>query len=205
MRTKLKLIGCGGHCKVVLDALFQEQLDYDISLCDDNVSLHGQEIHGCIIDSTLESLTTFDGFVHISIGNNKVRERIVKALNPNTYLLTIIHPKACLSTSVTIGPGAFIAAMSILAPDSSVGTSSIINHGAIVDHEVIVGDYTHVAPNVTLGGQVKVGNSVFIGAGAIVLPGIKIGDGAIVGAGAVVTKNVKSSTTVMGVPALPKE
>jgi sugar O-acyltransferase (sialic acid O-acetyltransferase NeuD family) len=205
MRTKLKLIGCGGHCKVVLDALFLEHSDYDISLCDDNESLHGKEICGCIIDSTIDSLAEFDGFVHITIGNNAARERIVNALHPDAKLLTIKHPKACISASANINPGSFIAAMSILAPDCSVGTSSIINHGAIIDHEVIVGDYTHIAPNVTLGGQVQVGKRVLIGAGAIILPGIKIGDGAIVGAGAVVTKDVKNSTTVMGVPALPKE
>ena len=66
---------------------------------------------------------------------------------------------------------------------------------------VLSGDWTHIAPNVTLGGQVKVGRGVLVGAGAVVLPNIHIGDYAVIGAGAVVTKDVPTKKTVVGVPA----
>lgn len=205
MRTKLKLIGCGGHCKVVLDALTLMHSDYAISLCDSNEALLGHEVAGYLIDSTMDTLSEFIGLVHLTIGNNKVREKIVKILHRDASLLSIKHPKAIIAQSALIKQGAFIAAGAILAPESSVGKCTIINHSAIIDHEVVVGDYTHIAPNVTLGGQVQVGHGALIGAGAVVLPGIKIGDGAIVAAGAVVTKDVNNFTTVIGVPALPKE
>lgn len=203
--NKLTLIGCGGHCKVVLDAFMLTHSDYDISLCDDNNSLLGKEISGHLVGSTKDHLADYTGFVHVTIGNNRFREMTALTLPTNVTLLSIIHPKACISASAHIEAGTFIAAMAILGPECYVGKCSIVNHGAIIDHEAVVGNYTHIAPNVTLGGQVQVGNGVLIGAGATVLPKIKIGDGAIVAAGAVVTKDVQHFTTVIGVPALPKE
>jgi len=70
----------------------------------------------------------------------------------------------------------------------------------VVDHECVVGEFSHVAPNATLGGQVKIGARVLIGAGANILPGMTIGDDCVVGAGAVVTRNLTGGTYV-GMPA----
>ena len=50
---------------------------------------------------------------------------------------------------------------------------------------------------------VRLKRGCYIGAGAMLMPGVEIGENAIVGAGAVVTCNVRSNTTVAGVPARP--
>lgn len=199
--NNLKIIGCGGHCKVVLDALMQAPHQYKLSLCDSNAALLGKKINEFIIDSTFDSLSDFNGFVHIAIGNNKIREQIVNLLHKDAELLTIIHPAAIISPSANIKSGSLITAGAILGPESEVGKACIINHAAVIDHEVKIGDYCHIAPNSTLGGNVKVGNQVLIGAGAVVLPNLTIGDGAIIGAGSVVTKSVKVNSIVMGIPA----
>jgi sugar O-acyltransferase (sialic acid O-acetyltransferase NeuD family) len=197
----LKIIGCGGHCKVVLDALSLCEPSFHISLCDNNKDLLGKEIGGFIVDSTMESLVDFSGFVHVAIGNNQTRKNILRLINIKASILTVIHPSAVVSKSAHVESGVFIAANAILAPESYIGHGSIINHGAVVDHEVTVGECSHVAPNSTLGGRVTIGNGVLIGAGAVVLPGVTIGDGAVVAAGAVVLQDVKEFMTVKGVPA----
>ncbi|KTC91642.1 acetyltransferase [Fluoribacter dumoffii] len=199
--NQLKIVGCGGHCKVVLDALSLSSHSFQLSLCDGNKNLLGKEICGLAIDSTMESLTDYSGLIHLAIGNNLARQNILKTINPEISLFTVIHPAAIISKSAVIGDGAFIAANAILAAESFIGRSSIVNHGAIVDHEVSIGECSHIAPNSTLGGQVSVGNGVLIGAGAVVLPGVRIGDGAVIAAGSVVIKDVKEFTTVKGVPA----
>lgn len=203
--NQLKIIGCGGHSKVVIDALLLSTTEFQISLCDSNKELLGKDIYGLLIDSNMESLIDFKGFVHVAIGNNLIRKKIFKLLNGETLLLTIIHPATCISKHSSIGAGSFIGANAILGPESFIGIGCIINHGAIIDHEVKIGSCSHIAPNSTLGGNVTIGSNVLIGAGAVVLPGITIGDGAIVGAGSVVTKNVKENTLVKGVPAVEKE
>lgn len=198
---QLKIIGCGGHCKVVLDALSLCNHSLQLSLCDSNKDLLGKEIAGFLIDSTMESLADYSGLMHLAIGNNRARQNILELINPEASLFTVIHPAAIVSKSAFIEKGVFIAAKAILAPESYIGRGSIINHGAIVDHEVRVGECSHIAPNSTLGGQVVIGSGVLIGAGAVVLPGVTIGNGAIIAAGAVVVKDVKEFTTVKGVPA----
>lgn len=203
--NQLKIIGCGGHAKVVLDALSLTVHTLNIGLCDSNEALLGKEIGGVLVESTQASLVNYAGFVHIAIGDNKTRWSIANALNQQSILYTVIHPTAVISSSAQITAGAFIAACAVLGPECSLGASTIINHGAVVDHEVSVGACSHVAPNSTLGGNVKVGHGVLIGAGATVLPGVHIGDGAIVAAGAVVLKDVAAYTTVKGIPAVCKD
>lgn len=202
--NQLKIIGCGGHSKVVIDALLLCEHSYQISLCDSNKDLLGKEIFGLLIDSTMESLEDFKGLIHVAIGNNKVRQELFKLLNTQMSLLTIIHPSASISNHANIEEGSFIAAKTVVGPESSIGEGCIINHGAVVDHEVTIGAYSHIAPNSTLAGNVNIGKGVLIGSGAVVLPGITIGDGAIIAAGAVVIKDVIKNTQVMGVPAVEK-
>jgi acetyltransferase-like isoleucine patch superfamily enzyme len=57
------------------------------------------------------------------------------------------------------------------------------------------------------GGELRpphVAQGASIGGGAVLLPGVHVGEDAIIGAGSVVTKDVASSTKVMGVPAREK-
>lgn len=203
--NQLKIVGCGGHGKVVIDTFILCKQAMSISLCDDNKELLGKKICGLFVDSTLDSLLNFTGLIHIAIGNNKIRQNIFESINSKSLLFSIIHPSAIISNFARIELGSFIAAGSIVAADSHISQGCIINHGAVVDHEVTVGAFSHIAPNSTLGGQVVIGKQVLVGSGAIILPGITVGDGAIIAAGAVVNKNVKNNTTVMGVPAVCKE
>ncbi|RUR20252.1 acetyltransferase [Legionella sp. km535] len=202
MHTKLKIIGCGGHSKVVLDALSLCDKTFEISLCDSNKDLLGKELSGHLIDSTMDDLPEYTGLAHVAIGNNQIRFNIIQAISKKASLYTIVHPAAIIAKSSHIESGTFIAAQAILGPDSYIGEGSIINHSAVVDHEVIVGSCSHIAPNSTLGGKVTIGSRVLIGAGAVILPGVSIGDGAVIGAGSVVVKDVQPNTIVKGVPAV---
>jgi acetyltransferase-like isoleucine patch superfamily enzyme len=48
---------------------------------------------------------------------------------------------------------------------------------------------------------VTIGDDAVIGSRAVLIAGVKIGRGSVVGAGAVVTKDVATSTVVLGIPA----
>lgn len=86
------------------------------------------------------------------------------------------------------------------------------------DTDIYVGDYTMLAPNVTLataghpilpelrekGYQynmpVRIGKNCWLGAGVVVLPGVSIGDNTVVGAGSVVTKDLPANVVAVGNP-----
>ncbi|HIV68248.1 MAG TPA: sugar O-acetyltransferase [Candidatus Butyricicoccus stercorigallinarum] len=89
---------------------------------------------------------------------------------------------------------------------------------AVDDTHIYIGDYTQIAPNVTLttAGHpicpelreqayqfnlpIHIGRNCWIGAGAIILPGVTIGDNAVIGAGSVVTRDIPPNVVAVGSP-----
>lgn len=84
---------------------------------------------------------------------------------------------------------------------------------------VIVGDYTQLAPGVTLatahhpidpvargaywecGDPITIGKNVWLGTNVVVLPGVTIGDNTVVGAGSIVTRDLPANVVAVGSPA----
>lgn len=107
--------------------------------------------------------------------------------------------KAKRKTGIEIHPGAVI------------GKGMFIDHGSgvVIGETAIVGDNCTMFHGATLGGTGKekgkrhptIGNNVFIGSGAKVLGNILVGDNVKIGANAVVLKDVRSNSTVVGIPA----
>ncbi len=190
------IYGAGGHGKVVLDAMQDACIDCAGFVDDREISswvgLYVLKLSNLVMDGS--------NYFHLAIGNCKARAAIAAQLENANYF-SVTHPSAVIAKTAQIGLGTFSAAQSVIAPDAKIGNHCIINHAAVVDHDCLVGDYTHIAPQSSLGGGVKVGKGVLIGTGAVVLPGIVIADYAVIGAGAVVTKNVAEGITVVGNPA----
>jgi len=190
------IYGAGGHGKVVLDAMQVAHIDCAGFADDAEVSTWMNL--GVYKPSTLNLEAEI--YLHLAIGNCRTREAIATSLRLAKFF-NLSHPSAVIAKTAEIGSGTFVAALSIIAPDAQIGKHCIINHAAVVDHDCIVGDFTHIAPQSSLGGGVKVGKGVLIGAGAVILPGVSINDYAVIGAGALVTKDVAAAMTVIGNPA----
>jgi sugar O-acyltransferase (sialic acid O-acetyltransferase NeuD family) len=204
MRTEnIFVVGASGHSKVVLDTLLQSGvLPSRIFVTDDNAEFGQRKLLGRSVTSPAVQAQAAAASFHVAIGNGCIRKRLYEQLAALGSLpLTVLHLRAVLSPFSTIGLGAFVAANAVVGPAAIVGRGVIINHGAVVDHDCDVGEFTHIAPNATLGGGVRIGQLALIGAGATILPGVRIGDGAIIGAGAVVLNDVDPGETFVGVPA----
>ena len=191
------IYGAGGHGKVVLDAMERSGVECS-GFLDDAEDIN--QFIGLPVIKPLELKNLGLVSLHIAIGNNKVREKLVGLLGQVNYL-TVFHPATVVSFRASIGDGCFLSAHAVIAPDALVGQHCIVNHNATVDHDCILGDFSHVAPHGVLGGGAKIGRGVLVGSGAVVLPGISVGDYAIIGAGAIVNKNVDSGVKVAGNPA----
>jgi sugar O-acyltransferase (sialic acid O-acetyltransferase NeuD family) len=204
---KILIIGAGGHAQVVADILIcgcklSSKNAHPIGYLDDNPKIVGQSYLNIPVLGNLQQISTIDhDYVVVAIGNNQRRKQIFDQLKlANENFLTVIHPSAIISTSVTIGVGSMICAGAIINPAATIGNNVIINTGSTIDHHNHIADHVHIAPGVNLGGEVTVAEGTFIGIGASIIPQRQIGEWSIIGAGATIITNVEPHTTYVGTP-----
>lgn len=197
MKENVIIIGAGGHAKVVIDCIEQEN-KYEVSSVADDVYDNRSILHFKVIKKEKNYVNQN---AIIAIGNGATRKSIAQELQSN--FVTTIHPTAVISNYAKIGKGCQVFASAVVNAGATVGQHVIINTGAIVEHDCWIGDYVHLSPNCCLGGNVTVGAGTHIGIGATVIQGITIGANVIVGAGAVVVSNIPDNCTAVGIPAKP--
>ena len=199
-RGALLLFGAGGHARVVADAAQRGgEWEWLVASDRDPACCQGMLLPGVPL-LLPQDAASWGGLVHVSIGDNKAREREAHALGL-ARLVSVLHPAATRATTASVDAGCFVAAGVVLGPLSRLGVGVIVNHGAVVDHDCEVGDFSHVAPRAVLGGGVHLGRRVMLGAGAVVLPGVRVANDVVVGAGAVVHRNLEAPGTYAGLPA----
>lgn len=201
MAMSVLVVGAGGHAKVVLATLYDLGIDVEGVLDDARVSAIG-EILGVPIIGPISLLSEQPARAVLAIGSNAVRQRLAASLVEVEWL-TLVHPRAVVHESVTLGSGTVVFAGAVLQPDTVVGRHVIVNTGATIDHDGRIVDFAHVAPGAHLSGGVTVGEGGFLGVGACAVPDITIGAWGIVGAAAAVVQDLPSNVTAVGVPAMP--
>lgn len=207
MNLPLIVIGGGGHCRVLLDALRLSGREI-LGICDKDPSRFGGRIMGIPILGTDDEIYRFGcDAVALVNGIGSAGSTVLRATTFRTFrclgyrFATVIHPTAIIASDVTIDEGVQVMAGAIVQTGARVGMNSIINTRASIDHDCVIGTDVHLAPAVTLSGGVTVGNGVHIGTAATVIQGIDIGHDSIIGAGSVVLRDVGAGVTVFGVPA----
>lgn len=205
---QLLLVGGGGHCKSVIDALLTRDNEFDkIGIVDieEKVGtfISGVEVIG--VDSDLEDLYSQGykyAFVTLgSVGIPDKRTKIFEKLKKIGFEFpNIIDKSSTIGKDVCLSEGIFIGKNVIINTESKIGSYVIINTGAIIEHECKIGDFVHIAPGSVICGNVSIGDRTHIGANATLIQGIKVGANVVVGAGSTIIKNVEESTTIVGNP-----
>lgn len=199
MNNKITVIGAGGHAKVVIDCIEQENKYLISSVVDDNYK--GRTIFDFEVGKK-DNLGQYKGKrTIIAIGTSAVREMIAKTLLSD--FITTVHPTAVISKYTKVGTGSQIFAAAVVNAGAVIGKHVIINTAAVVEHDCIVGDFVNLSPNSCIGGKVTIGAGTQIGIGACVIQGITIGSNVIIGAGAVVISDIPDNCTAVGIPAKP--
>ena len=199
---KLVILGAGGHAKVVL-SLALDLGHQVLGLLDDDAEKWGQNLMGFPVagpTSRIWELAQRDVEFVLAIGDNGLRQKLAEEYQGVPWA-TLVHPKAYVHSSVTLGEGTVVMAGAIVQPMAVVGKHVIVNTGAVVEHDCWVGDYAHIAPGAKLGGGVWVGAGALVGIGAVIIPGRSVGDKAVLGGGSVVVRNIPSGAVAYGVPA----
>lgn len=198
LKKKIILLGAGGHCRVIIDAI-KNSKEYEIyGILDpkfsEDVSVSGVKIVGkdeLLFKLFKEGVKT--AFICVgSTLNCEPRKRIYAQLkNIGFQLPVLVHPKAIVAYDVRIEEGTFVAPGAVIGPNVKIGKNAIINTSSSVNHDCIIGDFVHIAPGATLCGGVKVGDETFIGAGANIIQFLNIGKKCVIGAGATVRRDVR--------------
>ncbi len=137
-----------------------------------------------------------------SVGSPAQRKSFVAdALSRGLKFTTIIHPKAHVAPSSTIGEGCVLHPGVIVAARTVVGRHTLVNRGCLIGHHAEIGEYVTVSPGANIAGRTRIGELAYIGMGSLVLDGLHVGERSVVGSGAFVTKDVAARTQVMGMPA----
>lgn len=208
MSNSIILVGGGGHCKVIVDIL-KEDNDYDEILISDLKENIGKEILGIKIEYTDDQLKDLykKGYksAFVSIGKVEINEHRKKIFNKikniGFNLPIIISKSANISQYSEIGEGTFIGKNVVINPETHIGKNCIINTGSIIEHDCIIEDNVHIGPGAILSGGTHIGNNSFIGTGAIIIQNINISQDTLIGAGAVVVKDINEPGVYVGTPA----
>jgi sugar O-acyltransferase (sialic acid O-acetyltransferase NeuD family) len=206
-KTKIIIVGAGGHGTAVADALLAAGQDV-LGFVDKEKGKHGQTICGLPVlggESILADYRSLgvqlaNGVGRIKAGGirSSVQERLELA---GWEFVTVRHPSATVSPFAYIASSVQLMANSVVQPGARVGPGCIVNSAAIVEHDVRLGAFVHVSCNATLCGGVTIGPGSHIGAAAVVRQGVHLGPSTVVGAGAVVLGSFSGGNTLVGVPA----
>ncbi len=201
------LLGAGGHAKVLLDILLEQNIEVvgivEKDGADLSLDLYGVPVIGSDSDVQQyppDKVELVNGIG--SIGATALRQKVYEKFKRQGYCFSqVIHPSAVVSRRAELGEGVQILAGAVVNIGVRIRDNSIINTNASVDHDCLIGAHVHIAPGVTLSGGVTVGDGSHIGTGASVVQGMEIGMNVIVGAGAAVIDNIEVGKTVYGIPA----
>ncbi|MBA4291021.1 MAG: acetyltransferase [Pseudomonas sp.] len=184
----LLIIGAGGHGKAVAEAAVLSGEWQRIAFADDRWP-DLRETFGWPVVSDVAGLAALEIQVAgaiAAVGNNFVREQWVKAIHSaGLPLLTVLHPRACVSASAVIGAGTAIMALATVGVDAVIGEGAIVNANATLDHDASLGAFAHLGVGVQLAGGVKIGARVWLQAGCSAGYQVVVGEGVVCAPGTV--------------------
>lgn len=168
MAKTLLILGAGGHGKAVAEAALLSGSWQQILFVDDRWPAL-QESFGLPVISDVAGLARCvekaQGAI-AAVGNNTVREQWCKAIEQaGIELISVVHPRAYVSSSVVLGAGTAVMALAVIGVDAQVGRAAIINANATLDHDAVLGDFAHLGVGVQIAGGVRVGARAWLQAG----------------------------------------
>ena len=203
MNNDLIIIGSGGHSNSVIEVIEENKNYNNIYFVDDNYeklkNFSNKKFLGKVKD--LKKFKKYSSSVFVALGDNSIRESIIKkVLDYNFKLINVISKTSLVSSSVKLSKGIFIGKSCVINANTKIGKGSIINTNSSIDHDCKIGNFCHIAPGCLLLGDVKISNNTFLGARTTVLNNVSIGQKSKIGAVSLVNKNLNKYSVGFGIP-----
>lgn len=201
MTMDLRIIGGGGHARVVAEAAKLQQWVTRFVVRDGALPADAV-MEGVLLQQLMDHTCTASFICGIgSVGPQSERYLVLQKY-ARARFASVCHPSATIATSARIGLGVFVAQGAQISTDAQIDDHALINTGAIIDHGAYIAPGAHIAPGATLSGDVRCGAFAHIGAGAVVMQGVHLAAGVVIGAGALVTKSIDKEYSIwVGSPA----
>ncbi len=205
---KIIIIGAGGHSKVIVDIIQNEQKYEIVGFIDNNLPIGHKVLDYQVlgkeeeINNLIKKQEIFGGV--IAIGDNFIRsnaEKKIKHYCSEFKFINCIHPKSNIAFNVVMGEGNVVMAGATINTSTKIGDHCIFNTNCSIDHDNSIANFSSIAPNGVTGGNVKVGEFSAIGIGATIKHNVSIGYNCIIGASSLVNKDTKSDSVYYGIPA----
>lgn len=181
------MIGNGAHARDLTAIYKRVYPDLGLAYYDDDVAKqYGQ----------VKAVERWDGRpFYIGVNDPQTRQVLDMRLDPDRAADALVDPTAVVGLRSELRPGCVLAPGVVLLADVKLGNHVHVNYGSSLTRAV-VGEYTTIAPGVTVCGDVTIGKRVFIGAGAVIKNLVEIGDDAFIRMGSVVKRNVGAGERV---------
>lgn len=182
MKSKIILVGGGGHCVSCIDVI-EQQDRFQIAGVIDPDKTKDQVLGYPILgdDTLLPVLKDRYDYALVTIGQIKSSENRVKIYNKLVSLgfdlPVIISPRAYVSRHAIVKPGTIIMHHAFLNAGVEVGCNSIINSKALIEHDSQIGNHCHISTGAIVNGGVVIGQGSFLGSNSVIKENVKIGDG----------------------------
>lgn len=209
MLKNLIIIGAGGvgrETALIVEAINNVAKEWNIlGFVDDNKAIHNKEVNDYKVLGGLDYLLDYKEEVYVvcAISNYEIKKKIINAIknsNSNISFTNIIHPTIKLNKTVKVGNGCIIYPGNIITANIEIGNHVIISPKCGIGHDSVIKDYCTLLWNVNVSGNVLLEEGVTMGSGSTIIQGKKIGKGSFIGAGALVIRDIKESSTAVGVP-----
>jgi acetyltransferase EpsM len=205
----LLVIGAGGHARAIITTAERLRRWREISVIDIDYKKQEEKILGKRIAGGLDRLDSLNNNEHeiaVAIGDALKRKEIIEDERFKKFkIINIVHDKALVDKTVTMGVGNYIGPMAHIGPLVKLGSGNIINTMANIEHEVEIGSYCQMSPCSVICGRTKLKDLVFLGANATILEKLTVVSNVKIGAGAVIVGNIdECNGTYIGIPGRKK-
>jgi len=196
-KIPLIIIGAKGGAKMCIDTL-RNNADYEVvGLLDDAIEIGTNVLNVPVIGrfNSFEKLHEigYENYI-LAFGiieNRKKRFFLYKnMLEKGCKFPNIIHCKAIVEESVSLGQGNIILAGANVGSAVKLGNLNYINNSSVVSHDCVLDDNIHIAPGAVLASSIHIGSHSLIGMNSSIYIGVEIAEGMTIKNGDVVNSNV---------------
>ena len=163
MKEKLLIVGAGGFGRVTLEHIAK---DFECSFIDDGKSI-GEKVNGVTIVGKIADLSMlFSKYkkIVISIGNNKIREKVYKQAKQIGYdFPNVICDSAYISPCAQVGEGCVILNNVVIQNGARIGNAIVLNPGVEAHHDSVIGSFCCIYTNSVIRTYAEIVDGVKIG------------------------------------------